>query len=345
MERASFHPSSPTRRFGMRDAWAYARAMPRLTGLRRPKLPFTALARISAMDIRELSPARRFEASDGEQLSYRTYAGPPERQLLLVHGAACFGDHFHFMAARLAKAGMATVHTLDLRGHGQSPPIGRDHERFARDVGEFAAHLKRLPGSPTVIVGGHSAGGGLVVNVARSEYASAVSGWLLLAPFLKIDSDSVRPYFGGWVADIKRTRLAVIALANMLGITRFNDCIIASFDREAFLYDPRFAREWSFASAFGLGPGPIPGKARRQIVGDAPVLLVGGSADECFVAERYAAALVPLAPHGEVKIVEDRGHWDILVDDEVLALCSRWIDENFPVLPAALPDRSRAATA
>lgn len=326
----------------MRDAWAYARAMPRLAGLRSPKLPFTALARISAMDIRGLPPLRRFETSDGQAIAYRTYAGPAGRHLILVHGAACFGDQFHYLASTLARAGKATVHTLDMRGHGQSPPIGRDHYRFVRDIGEFAAHLKALPGGPTVVVGGHSAGGGLVVNVARSSYAAPVSGWLLFAPFLRIDSDTLRPYFGGWVSEIDRVRLALIAGANMLGITRFNDRIVAGFDREAFLHDPRFAREWSFATAFGFGPGAVPGKARRQIAAEAPVLLVSGTQDECFVAERYQAALAPIAPHGEVILTQGRGHWDILADEEVAGICARWIDAHFalPEMPATAQARA-----
>jgi len=329
----------------MRDAWAYARAMPRLAGMSSPKLPFTALARISAMDIRDLPPNRRFAASDGAELAYRTYPGPAECQLLLIHGSACFGDQLHYLASRLAQAGKATVHTLDMRGHGQSPPIGKDHERFTRDVGEFAALLKAQPGDPTVLVGGHSAGGGLAVNVARSAYASAVSGWLLLAPFLRIDSDSVRPYFGGWVSDIYRLRLALIAGANMLGITGFNDRIVAGFDREAYVYDPRFAREWSFASAFGFGPGPIPEKVRRQVEADKPVLLISGSRDECFISERYEAALAPIAPHGQVCIVDGLGHWDILIDAQVLGICSRWIDAHF-ARPAIEPgEYVRAATA
>ena len=272
---------------------------------------------------------RRFTASDGASLAYRTYAGPADRHLVLVHGSACFGDQFNYLASHLASSGKATVHTLDMRGHGQSPPIGRDHERFARDVGEFAAHLKDLPGNPTIVVGGHSAGGGLVVNVARSVYAATVSGWLLFAPFLRVDSDTLRPYFGGWLSEVRRVPLAAIAFANMLGITRFNDRIVAAFDREACIHDPRFVREWSFASAFGFGPGPIPDRVHKRISSDTPVLLLSGRRDECFIAEKYAAALAPIAPHGEVRLFDGLGHWDTLVDENVLAACGQWLDEHF----------------
>lgn len=342
------HPSSSpaiARRFGLRDVWAYSRAMPRLAGPHKPKFPLTALARISAMDLRDLPPSRRFAASDGAELAYRTYPGPAEIQLLLVHGSGCFGDQLHFLASRLAQGGKATVHTLDMRGHGQSPPMGRDHDCFARDVGEFAAHLKSLPGNPTVIVGGHSAGGGIVLNVARTPYASAVSGWLLLSPFIRIDSDSVRPYFGGWMPDISRFRFAMTALADMLGITRFNGGIVLGFDRETCNHDPRFTREWPFTAAFGFGPGPIPDRAHRRISPRQPVLLISGGRDECFIPERYEAALARIAIHGGVRILDGLGHWDILVDDQTLGLCSQWIDENFAKSPRESGDYVRTVRA
>jgi pimeloyl-ACP methyl ester carboxylesterase len=330
--------------FGMRDAWAYARAVPRLAGPRHPKLSYTALARVSAMRVRELPEIRRFVASDGAEIAYRTYAGPADRQLVLIHGSACFGDQLHRLAAHLARGGHATVHTLDMRGHGQSPPSGCDPARFARDVGEFAAALRAAEGSAAVIVGGHSAGGGLAVNVARGPHADAVSGWLLLAPYLRIDSDTLRPFFGGWLTRVYRLRLSAIIAANLLGITRFNDRGVAAFDREACLHDPRFAREWSFAAAFGFGPGPIPDQAHRRIAAGRPVLLLSGERDECFVAERFPAALAPIAPHGEVRLFAGLGHWDILVDREVLNACADWLDSHFGAWPAEpAVDTRRAA--
>lgn len=328
-------PSDPRReasfrgRFSMRDALAYARAVPRLAGLHHPRLSFTALSRISAMDVRDLPELRRFAASDGAAIAYRTYAGPADRHVVLVHGSACFGDQFHALARHIAGQGLATVHTLDMRGHGQTPAQGSDPARFALDLGEFASALRAGPGDPRVIVGGHSAGGGLVIQAARGAHAEAVSGWLLLAPYLQIDSDTLRPYFGGWLSRIHRLRLVAIITANMLGVTRFNDRVVATFDREACLHDPRFVREWSFATSFGFGPGPVPGRAARRIRSAAPVLLVSGDQDDCFISERYPAALATIAPQGEVRVVEGLGHWDVLVDRTVLDLCSRWIETHF----------------
>lgn len=316
-------------RFGMRDVLAHARAVSRLAGLHHPRLCFTALSRVSTMDMRDLPALRRFAASDGAAIAYRTYPGPARRHLVLVHGSACFGDQLHLLASHVARSGLATVHTLDMRGHGQTVAHGHDPARFALDVGEFAARLREEPGDPAVIVGGHSAGGGLVLQVARGPHAAAVSGWLLLAPYLRIDSDTVRPYFGGWLAKVHRLRLTAIMAANLLGIRRFNDRVVARFEREACLHDPRFVREWSFATTFGFGPGAAPERARRRIGEDAPVLLVSGDRDECFVSERYPAALAKIAPHGEVRMFAGLGHWDVLVDQAVLDACSRWIETHF----------------
>ncbi len=315
-------------RFTWRDALAFARAFPRIALRRRPDLAMTALARISAMDVRQTPSQQFFTASDGGQIAYRTYAGNDALHMVLVHGSACFGDQFHLLARHLSGEGTATVHTLDMRGHGQSTSKLDDYRRYKRDVVEFTRMLTTENSTRSIVIGGHSAGGGLVINIARSRDAGGVAGWLLLAPFVAIADKSVRPYFGGWVKRFRRLKFIAVVMANALGIRRFNNSSLLSFNREACFHDPRFAREWPFNAIFGFGPGPK--NSHNKSIEGAPVLLLAGDTDNCFLAREYPRALEDFAPEGECRIVEGLGHWDLLVDGQALDICNGWLREHFP---------------
>lgn len=310
------------RPFTWRDALAYFRGMPRGALYRKQGIPFTALARVSAVDVRALPQRKAFTASDGGTIAYRTYESASSASLILVHGAACFGDQLHRLASHIAVHGLATVHTLDMRGHGGSAPAPDFPDRFAMDIGEFAEMLRQSRKPSAIVIGGHSAGGGLVLNALRSPYLQGISGCLLLAPFLAIDSPTLRQFFGGWLSRVRRIRLGLIVVANALGTRRFNHLPVVDFDAEAFLHDPRYAREWSFNTIFGFSPGPV----AAPPLADMPVLLLAGTADDCFHPERYADALRKIAPQGEIALLPNLGHWDVLTHPSALETCAAWLD-------------------
>ena len=324
MTRAPRPLPAPDRRFGWRDARAMLKGFIQIGLKRETRVTFHSLARISALDLATLPPARSFDTGDGARLSYRTYAGAGDLHLVLIHGSAGFGDQFHRMAAHLAGAGMATVHTLDMRGHGRSSSAPAGYDCFAADIGDFVAMLRNR-GNPDVVLAGHSAGGGLVLNAITSGYAAPVAGCLLLAPFLGFESPTARGHFGGWLSSIDGAGLARAALANLAGNTRLNQRPLIRFNADAYLHDPRYAREWSFDTIFGFGPGPA---ACRREISDIPVLLLAGDRDDCFKTERFAHALRQLAPQGRTMILPGLGHWDILADVSALAACEAWLGEH-----------------
>ena len=311
------------------DVLAYALALPRLAPLRVPDLPYTALARLSALAPGALPPLHSFIASDGARLAYRSYGPRAGLQLLLIHGSACFADQLHHLASHIASQGLAAVHTIDMRGHGQNP---RDQHapanRFAADVAEFALALKRQTPLNRIVIGGHSAGGGLVTQVARLPMARHIAGWLLLAPYLGVATGTVRPFFGGWLTGIDRAGLARALLASLAGRPT-GQRPLARFNREAVLHDPRFVRTWGFETVFGFGPGSVAGTGQPYVPASAPVLLLAGDADNCFLPAAYPAALARIAPHGEAVILPGLGHWDILAQPEALAATAGWLQRHW----------------
>jgi non-heme chloroperoxidase len=328
---AKRHPDTGSIQFGWREAVAYTTTALFFLTRKRAKLPMTALSRMSAMDIRALPPVQKFMASDGETLAYRTYHGPENRQIVMIHGSACFGDQLHKLATRFAQEAAATVHTVDMRGHGQNARGSAPAERYAMDVGEFCALLKRHPARPQVILAGHSAGGGLSLNVAYSPYVRNIDGMLLMAPYLGIASGSVRPYFGGWLVSIAWIKLMGTAVLNVMGVTRFNDRPLVAFDREVCLHDPRFVREWSFNTLLGFGPGRVRSASAEMLSSKIPTMLISGDRDECFRPDRYKAIIDRIAPWASIQLFSGLGHWDILADNRVASFCVNWLERQFAI--------------
>ena len=325
------HPDAGSIHFGWREAVAYAGTALFFLTRKRPKLSLTALSRMSAMDVRALPPIQRFTASDGETLAYRTYYGLEDRHLVMIHGSACFGDQLHKLARHIAEESAATVHTIDMRGHGHNARGSAPAESYARDVGEFCAQLKQRPTRPQVILAGHSAGGGLVLNVAYGPHVHKIDGMLLLAPYLGIASGSLRPYFGGWLISIAWLKLVATAALNLIGFTRFNDRPLVAFDREACLHDPRFVREWSFDTLFGFGPGMTRSASAEMLGSKMPTMLVAGDRDECFRPERYKSVIDRIAPWASIQLFPGLGHWDILADNRVATFCVHWLERQFAI--------------
>jgi alpha-beta hydrolase superfamily lysophospholipase len=319
-------PQSDCYAIGWKTLAAYEHALRGLTRDPAPGLDFTSFARISAIDARHLPTVRHLPVDNG-RLGYRCYDAGSDVSLILVHGSGGFGDQFHALANAVAQAGLACVYTVDMRGHGQSAGERGHAVEYPRqlldDLAVFVRHVRNRHPAGRIILGGHSAGGGLVLGFARCEAASLVDGYVFFAPFVGLGSPTVRPHFGGWV-QVHKAQLRETALANLLGIHKFNNRTVLDFNIEACLYDPRYVRSWSYNTMLAFGPGRWLPKA-APIAAACPVLLVAGDRDECFKPEAFPDALNIVAPHGELGIFEGAGHWDILADQRVIAQILKWL--------------------
>lgn len=321
----------------------YVRAVREFTRAEPPELPASAFERISETDWDTLPAARMFRLSDGGYLGFRHYAAPHSgRTLVLVHGSACFGDQLHGMAEAIAEAGLAQVFTLNMRGHGLSGGA-RGHavdapNQMVCDIEAFVRRLKSDRPHQPIVLGGHSAGGGLVLGFSRTPAARLASGFLFIAPFLGLGSPVNRPYFGGWARQ-RNFALRALVLANLFGIKRFNDVTVVDFDPDACGGEPRYTPGWSFNTLLAFGPGRWVDDA-PPIPEHKPVLVLAGSADECFVQPLYRQAFDRIAPQAEIPDVGPVGHWDVMVEPRAIAALAAWLCR----LPAyRAPDRTRAA--
>lgn len=307
----------------------YARAVTEFTTTPAVILPRDSFTRLSAMNASGLPDHATITAADGCKLAFRHYTCHDDARtvVVLIHGAAGYGGQLHALASGIAADRQAQVYTLDMRGHGlsggKSGHAVLHPEQMCEDIAGFMRFLERKTPRARIILGGHSAGGGLVLRFCRSPAGRRLSGCIFLAPYLGLGSPTIRPLFGGWVK-VRVNRLRALTLANALGIGRFNDTTVVSFDLTACLNRQSYAPDWSFNTVLAMGPGLWAPQA-KSIDGDQAVLAIAGDRDECFYADAYGEAFRTIAPQAELRIVENSGHWDVLVDPKVVAITTEWL--------------------
>lgn len=247
--------------------------------------------------------------------------------MVLVHGAAGHAGQFHTMARAIADTGLSEVYALDMRGHGASP--GRrghavEHEDQLRaDLGEFIELIDRRNPSIAIILGGHSAGGGLALRFCRSQTGRRLTGCILIAPYLGLGSATIRPLFGGWVS-LHVNRLRGLILANLFGISRFNDLTVTMFNLGPLSDDPDYTHSWSINTTLAFGPG-LWSERGSEIDRHINVMSIWGSRDECFFPQAYPDALKLIAPHAQISTAQNCGHWDVLVDSSSTRAVTDWL--------------------
>lgn len=316
---------------GWKSLLTYERALREFNSNTSANLSYSAFAGLSAIDAATLPTSRSFSARDGRKLGYRCYDADSSIQLVLIHGAGCFGDQLHQIAYRVAHTGRARAYTLNMRGHGLSEGE-RGHavtsaRQIVEDVSEFLTWLKTKRPNDQIILAGHSAGGGVALGVSRTQACDLLSGYVFLAPYLGLGSPTIRPRFGGWVK-VRGWTFRTLILLNLLGIRRFNNKTVVDFNMDACLHDPRFVRSWSFNSTLAFGPGNWLASA-SPIPAEKPVLALAGESDQCFVQSLYRDAFKIIAPHADMLAVGPRGHWDLLADPGTIAALEKWLDEKF----------------
>jgi alpha-beta hydrolase superfamily lysophospholipase len=291
-------------------------------------LTFDSLEAVDDSLLPELQP---YAAADGDPLRFRLYegVGDPDTVLVLLHGSAWHSMQFASLASALSRAGVAHVLTPDLRGHGITPVRRGDVDTIGQLEADLAALLawsaERLPGARTV-VGGHSSGGGLAVRFAGGAYSSEADAYLLMAPFLKHNAPTTRPNSGDWARPQVR-RIAGLTMLNNVGIRWLNGLTVIQFAMPDEVLDGPLGASATTAYSYRLNRSFAP---RADFGGDLsaidrPLLVVAGSADASFYADRYEATISRYTDRGTYVLLPGIGHIDLLTDPEVERAVAAWL--------------------
>jgi pimeloyl-ACP methyl ester carboxylesterase len=142
-----------------------------------------------------------FKASDNTNLAYYEYQTDktPEHILLFIHGGgACSCLGYQYLAETLSTKYNTKVYLFDMRGHGLSEGKRGDSpttKRVWQDISEFIRFIKSENSNISIFLGGHSSGGGLVLNYATWKEREDINGYVFISPKLGYKSNTDRHNF------------------------------------------------------------------------------------------------------------------------------------------------------
>ncbi|MGA2953112.1 MAG: alpha/beta fold hydrolase [Caulobacteraceae bacterium] len=285
------------------------------------------------------------EASGGLRLAADHWAAPGAACVILLHGGGQTRHAWGPTAERLATAGY-DVHSLDLRGHGDSawsPTLDYRLADFGKDV---AILLGRL-GRPTILVGASL--GGIAALLAVGElHAPFVAGLVLvdIAPASSAQGAAAIQAFmrsaPDGFANLEAAADAVAAYLPHRPRPKNPSGLMKNLrERQGRLHwhwDPQFMAVC--ASDQQADPNRLERAARNV---EAPTLLIRGEMSE-LVRPEHAERLLELVPHAHV--VEIGGAHHMIAGDrnsQFGAAVESFVIKVAPVMQGGQPFAARRA--
>ena len=263
---------------------------------------------------------RQFKMRDGVTLAAQDFPAESETSIVFVHGVLS-GSFLHNRSSGLLReATSAEVIAIDLRGHGASGGAPGDVSyigQYEDDVADVIRAVRAAKPTGRVILAGHSMGGGIALRYAINPGAPPVDGYHLFAPHMGPKSPTTPMEATDAGAAFVR-----IHLPRILGLTLFNSAGIEGFNglHTLFFNLPKELplRSYSYRAMVGMHPAD---HAPALAAVDKPLLVVVGSKDEAFRADRYQEVV----RRGEVVVVEGASHDGIVEDPRALQAVRCWL--------------------
>jgi pimeloyl-ACP methyl ester carboxylesterase len=263
-------------------------------------------------------PSGIFVPVEGGRIHLRDFGprdAPPERTLVLLHGASC-----NLLALTVPLAGSLAqnfrVIALDRPGHGHSDrPGGRADASIARQAALVAQALSAVGVSRAIILG-HSWSGALATTLAM-DHPDRVEGLVLIGPATHPWPGGIVWYYhvGSWpvISWIFSHLLPVpgAALTMQAGV----DSVFAPQKSPADYIEATAVRLMLRPSSFMANAQDVAGllahvtqRAGRYDAIKAPVVIISGEADEVVATSIHTAGLSRELPEAVVHILPGVGH-------------------------------------
>ena len=277
------------------------------------------------LDYSTLPGLLKFTARDGTNLHYRHYPAESDTAVILLHGSGSHSRYLLPLAKRLSGKGEAQIFTPDLRGHGENPVRRGDIdyiEQLEDDVMDLIVYIRKTYSIKTIVIGGHSSGGGLALRFAGSQYGLEAQGYVLLAPFLRHDAPTMRTNAGGWARPyIKRT--IGLSILNGFGIRWLNGLDVIAFNMPQAFRDGTETLAYTYRLNTGYAPRDYTADLRAIKV---PLLVVVGTGDEAFDAEQFEPTMSQYA-ETEVVLLDGVSHMGVVVGEAVRSTLLAWLQK------------------
>jgi pimeloyl-ACP methyl ester carboxylesterase len=212
--------------------------------------------------------------------------------LVLVHGAG--GSHLHW-PAQLRRLSGATVHSLDLPGHGRSQGSGCD--TIEGYVAALVAFFDGVGLSSAVVVG-HSMGGAIAQKLALAQ-PERVQALVLVGTGAKL---RVAPAI---LEGVKHDFDQVVDLITRYAWSAEADPALKNLGREALR---QTGPEVLLSDFLACDRFDIMDRVSEI---DVPALVIGGTSDK-LTPIKYSRFLAEQMPNAQLTIVEGAGHMVML---------------------------------
>ncbi|MFC3885598.1 alpha/beta hydrolase [Bacillus songklensis] len=269
---------------------------------------------------RELKP---FQARNGSTLYYRYYPAESNHVIILLHGICEDSKYLKPMAEFISREHLAHVYTLDLRGYGQYPERRGDVDyigQIENDLMDLIEFVKHDHPESTLIMAGHSAGGGTAIRFAGSKYGTHVDAYLLFAPFVHPDAPTTPKSNPNSRTKVYLSRLVPLILLNKVGVTLFNHWHVLSVNKPKEQYHGTETLHLSYRLLMSRIPEKYEDALRAL---QQPTLVLIGDKDEDFDHSQYEP-LFKRYNRAEVKIINGADHDGLLEHGDAYAEVKNW---------------------
>jgi acylglycerol lipase len=259
------------------------------------------------------------KASDGIDLAYYTKIpkSKPAAALIFLHGGGAYsGAGYQNFAEGLSEKYGISVYLIDLRGHGNSGGPRGDSpsvQQVWEDLKLFVNYVReKNPGIP-LYLGGHSSGGGLVLNYLTWDKKTRVDGYFFISPQFGYKSGTARK---NAKSSFTTVRYWVFILSAISGGRLFGHttAVYFNYPEKILALQPLMLKSITRNMSVSMTPD-APQKQFSKI--DKPFGLFIGEKDELFAPEKivkyseYSDKEIQMKSAS--KIIDNENHLSILL--------------------------------
>ena len=273
------------------------------------------------------STVRCLPMRDGTTLAASWYEANSNITIVLLHGVKSNRSEMENIAQMIQDQVGINVLSVDLRGHGNSGGTRGDIQyigQYEDDLADIVTILRKERPNETIIISGHSMGGGIVMRYASRNDVPKADAYLLFAPHLGIASPTSQPRteqaqpIEQPTVQIHLARTIGLSILNLMNITMFNKLDTLYFNAPDSLAQPN---RYSYRAMASSAPDDY---VAALTADNLPMLVIIGENDEAFKAEEYPN-VISLHTNGEVVIIPEETHDGIIQNQEVIPAIQDWI--------------------
>lgn len=269
-----------------------------------------------------------FTMADGTRIYSRFFPGSSSKTIVLVHGLDGSSANFNTTAGLMRDATGTSVVAMDLRGHGRSGGNRWDVDfigQYESDVAEVITAVHKARPGGTVVLAGHSMGGGIALRFAQLEERPDVAGYLLFAPALGQSAPTTRqgPPPDDAMPEGLDEDYAALRLPRIIGLIMLNGVGVTGFNHLPVLFVNLSPDPSAYTYAAMINSSPVDYIGALESV-DKPLLVIVGSDDQPFLATEFEP-VISAHTSGQTLILDGEDHNSVHASEEAIAAVKSWL--------------------